>query len=213
MLHHPPSCMFGSASPALLAFPSERPIFLREYSTGTFSALPYLVSKMLVELPLLFAQVLLQAVCTYFLVGFQGPFILIVLVWWLLSLASNSVAIAVGCTVSDVKTAAELTPLLFVPQLLFSGFFVSISQVPAFLRWAQWLCSLKYTLNLALLVEFNGGVCGASAAARDNCDSLFGRNDIDGNDVWLYLLVLIGLFLGLRVIGAWLLVARARTVY
>lgn len=131
------------------------------YSTGTYTIIPYLFSKMAVEAPLLFTQSLCQTLCTYFLIGFQGNFGLFVTVFWLLGLASNSVAICAGCVVDDVKKAAELTPLIFVPQLLFSGFFVAINAIPVWLRWAQWLCSLKYTLNLLLLIEFNNDVCGA----------------------------------------------------
>ena len=40
---------------------------------------------------------------------------------WGLGAASCSVAVLIGCLVSDVKDATELAPLLFVPQLLFAG--------------------------------------------------------------------------------------------
>ena len=62
----------------------QRPIFLREYSTGTYTILPYLASKMLVEGPLLFAQCAAQALCTYWLIGFNGNFMLLTLIWWML---------------------------------------------------------------------------------------------------------------------------------
>ena len=175
--------------------------------------MPYLASKMAVELPLLFVQALVQTLCVYFLIGFQGNFGLLVTAWWALGLASNSVAIAVGCTVTNVKDAAELTPLVFVPQLLFSGFFVSISSIPVWLRWAQWLCSLKYTLNLLLLIEFSPDVCSENSETESNCNSLFARNDISSDLIWFYVLVLFGLFLGFRLLGGFLLVKRARTVF
>lgn len=37
--------MMGSAQPVMLAFPLERPVFLREYATGTYSVLAYFMSK------------------------------------------------------------------------------------------------------------------------------------------------------------------------
>ena len=37
--------MFGSAQPLLLRFPLDRGIFLREYATSTYGALPYFLSK------------------------------------------------------------------------------------------------------------------------------------------------------------------------
>ena len=53
-----------------------------------------------------------------------------------------------GCAIADIKTAMETFPILFVPQLLFAGFFIKTEQIPVFLRWAQYLCSLKYSINL-----------------------------------------------------------------
>ena len=31
----------------------------------------------------------------------------------------------------------EVTPAVFVPQMLFSGFYIKMEQIPAFLRWIQ----------------------------------------------------------------------------
>ena len=35
------------------------------------------------------------------------------------------------------RTAMEVTPAVFVPQMLFSGFYIKMEQIPAFLRWIQ----------------------------------------------------------------------------
>ena len=53
----------------------------------------------------------------------------------------------------DVQTVIEL---LFIPQILFAGFFIRTTFIPVFLRWAQWLCSLKYTVNF--LQHLGGGL-------------------------------------------------------
>ena len=37
-------------------------------------------------------------------------------------------------------------------QMLFAGFFIRTSQIPVFLRWAQYVCVLKYSINLLLNV-------------------------------------------------------------
>ncbi|CAE7895532.1 ABCG4, partial [Symbiodinium microadriaticum] len=61
--------IFGIAQPLLLRFPMDRGIFLREYATQTYGAVPYFLSKTLVELP----QSLLNAtICwtsAYWLMG------------------------------------------------------------------------------------------------------------------------------------------------
>eukprot|EP00969_Alexandrium_andersonii_P132902 5877610-Alexandrium_andersonii.AAC.1 len=41
----------GSAQPILLTFPSERPVFLREYAAKQYRVTPYFLAKTLVEMP------------------------------------------------------------------------------------------------------------------------------------------------------------------
>ena len=42
--------MFGSAQPELLAFPEQRPVFLREYSTNHYSVVAYFMSRLSMEI-------------------------------------------------------------------------------------------------------------------------------------------------------------------
>ncbi len=58
--------MFGTAQPALLAFPSERPVFLREYSTNHYGVASYFISKLTMEASLTALQVLLQSLILYY---------------------------------------------------------------------------------------------------------------------------------------------------
>ena len=41
--------MFSTAQPSMLAFPEERPVFLREYSTNHYSAFSYFISRLVME--------------------------------------------------------------------------------------------------------------------------------------------------------------------
>ena len=134
---------------------------------------------------------------------------------WGLGMSSCSVAVALGCTVSNVKSATELMPLLFVPQLLFAGFFIRTSDIPIFLRWAQYLCSLKYALNLAIIAEFNASNdnCQESSAAEKNCKTLLKSNDINSDQFYVYIIILFVLFAGFRILGATVLVHKAKRFY
>lgn len=230
------SCMFGSAQPVMLSFPYERPMFLREYSTEHVSTLPfiifwsptnffifssldgviaYFVSKMCVEVFLSFAQTLCQFILVYFMVNMNGSFIYIVLAAWGLAMASSSVAVMLGCSVSNVKSVTELAPLLFVPQMLFVGFFIKTSQIPIFLRWAQYLCSLKYAMNLIILTEFNehNHSCSRSDAAAENCHNLITSNNIVQDQYWVYIILLIALIIAFRLVGGFILVEKAKRFY
>lgn len=130
-------------------------------------------------------------------------------------IASASVAVAIGCAIPNVKNVTELGPVIFVPQLLFAGFFVKMSQVPVFLQWAQYLCSMKYTMNLILLLEFDANLpaCTSSAAAAHNCSTLLDANSIDKKLWWMYVLLLFAIFCLFRIIGVIVLVAKSKRFY
>merc|ERR1712127_775191 len=92
---------------------------------------------------------------TYFLMELTMEFYQLVLVLYAIAMASTAVAILMGAYVKDVAVAQELMPLLFVPQMLFAGFFIATDLLPDYIRWAQYLCSLTYAIRLALNYEFD----------------------------------------------------------
>lgn len=49
--------MFGTALPTLLAFPDERPVFLREYSTNHYGVVSYFISRLFMEGFITFLQI------------------------------------------------------------------------------------------------------------------------------------------------------------
>jgi len=194
--------MFGIAQPLALAFPYERPAFLREYLTGTYDITPYLISKLCSEVPFAVIQTLVGVTMGFFMMELQGSFVEIWVAILLLGLSASSVAMAIGAVASDVRTAMQLIPLAFVPQFLFSGFLVQIEQIPSFIRWAQWLCTLKYSLNLLLLAEFGD--------RNPENDALLEANDVERDLAWVYILVLLGLSVFFRMLAAAALKASSR---
>eukprot|EP00658_Telonema_sp_P-2_P061740 TRINITY_DN5040_c0_g1_i4.p1 TRINITY_DN5040_c0_g1~~TRINITY_DN5040_c0_g1_i4.p1 ORF type:complete len:442 (-),score=108.83 TRINITY_DN5040_c0_g1_i4:312-1637(-) len=225
--------MFGLAQPALLSFPLERPVFLREHATDMYRAWPYFLSKCMCEVPMALIQTALIFVVTYWLIGFQGEFFFLSLACALLGITAASTSLLVGSVADNVTTAIQATPMLFVPQLLFSGFFISINKIPAFMRWAQYLCSLKYGINLLMIAEFDHlpdkfknnpdayyyAIYGHSYHNSSSCprqlgcihdSALFPRNEVNTDSKWIYVAILLGLFTAFRVTSAVLLTARAK---
>jgi ABC-type multidrug transport system ATPase subunit/ABC-type multidrug transport system permease subunit len=146
--------MMGAAQPVMLTFPQERPVFLREYAARQYGVVPYFVSKTLVEMPVILVAAALQFLVSYWLMGLQGNFLLLVIVSWLLAITSSALALIVGCGVASVEKAIQFGPLVLLPQMLFSGLFVPINSIPTSLRWVQYVCPLKYAINVLGIVEF-----------------------------------------------------------
>lgn len=121
-------------------------------------------------------------------------------------MASTALAVTLGCAVEDPKLAQELLPLLFIPQMLFAGFFVAPDLIPSWLRWAQYLCSLTYATRIGLVAEF--GDCRTEA-----CIGLLDSTWANPDDTWWYWLVLCMLFFVFRVIALIFLRLQATKFY
>lgn len=199
--------MFGTAQPALLAFPEERPVFLREYSTNHYSVLPYFMSRLTMEASVTAFQVLIQIVITYFMVSFQSTFYIFYLATYALAMSSTALAVLLGCSVEDPKLGQELLPLLFVPQMLFSGFFVVPELIPVWLRWAQYLCSLTYALRIMAVAEFN------DRAGCTECAEFLDTIAAEPDDTWWNWLVLCALFVVFRLMALFVLRQKAEKFY
>jgi hypothetical protein len=54
--------------------------------------------------------------------------------------------------------AILLSALSALYQMTFAGFFVHLNSIPPVLRWLQWLCPLKYTLEALSVNEVGSGL-------------------------------------------------------
>eukprot|EP00397_Hematodinium_sp_SG-2012_P033308 GEMP01035570.1.p1 GENE.GEMP01035570.1~~GEMP01035570.1.p1 ORF type:complete len:484 (+),score=76.87 GEMP01035570.1:226-1677(+) len=196
------STMIGSGQPELLRFPLSRPVFIREYASGLYSTTSFFLSKTLVDIPMSAVQVSLVFLITYWSIGLHGVWPNLMLSAWMLSLCASSSALVIGCLVSDIKKGMEAAPLILVPQILFAGFFIRIAQMPIFIQWAQYLCFLKYGLNLIMIFEFEDPIRYDCQTGR--CEAggqLLSRNEIERDHWWLYACILIVMFIAFRILS------------
>ena len=186
--------MFGTAMPSLLAFPAERPVFLREYSTNHYSVVAYFVSRLTMEAFITAIQMLVMTNITYHMIGFQIPYRWFYVGPYTLAMASTALAVTLGCSVDDAKLATEMLPILFVPQVLFAGFFVAPDLMPSWLRWARFLCTVTYAVRIYVVEEFSDCDPG-NPVANENCNNIVEEIDADPDDVWWNWLILFAMFL------------------
>jgi ABC-type multidrug transport system ATPase subunit/ABC-type multidrug transport system permease subunit len=196
--------MFGSGQAMLITFPFERPVLIREYSNGLYNMGTYLLSKLFVEIPLIFIQNGILILLIYFLEAWVGNYMLSWLAVFLMGSATACTALAFGSSLKDVDKAVELGFLLFIPQILFSGFFVSIDQIPALFRWAQWLCALKYTVNILYIAEFRN-LAGHEA--------VFDATSVNEDLLGMYIGILVGIIVVMCCLAGVLLKYRSKSVY
>jgi ABC-type multidrug transport system permease subunit len=145
------------------------------------------------------------------MIGYQTTFGLYFCVIYSLAMASTALAVLLGCAVEDPKLGQEMLPILFVPQMLFAGFFVAPELIPVWLRWARFLCTLTYAVRILLVAEFDRD-CGSDEANK-NCQNLLDNVDADPDETWWNWLVLVALFAGFRLLALFVLQRKAAKFY
>jgi hypothetical protein len=63
-----------------------------------------------------------------------------------------------GALFQNGGVAILLSALSALYQMTFAGFFVHLTDIPPVLRWLQWLCPLKYTLEALSVNEVGSGL-------------------------------------------------------
>ena len=203
--------VFSTALPSLLAFPEERPVFLREYSTNHYTVLAYFVSRLGMELIITAVQVTTSSIITYFLVGFASPYPIFWSGLYLMACASTAIGVMLGCSVENPEQAVEFLPAMFMPQILFSGFFVPPGLIPVWLNWIRYICPLTYGVGIVLTAEFNGRCNGIEGP--NFCERVMDNADVDPDDRYWYYFVLLALFFGFRIRGLVALRMKATKFY
>jgi len=204
--------LLASIQIVLLAFPEERPVFLREYSTNHYSVTSYVVAKFTTEVLVTAIQTAILVVTIYYMVDFSGDILMFFLASYALSMTTSAQAILGAALAGDnIKLAQQLLPLFFTPQMLFAGFFVAPEFIPWWLRWAQNVCSMTYATRLMIVAEFEN--CSEKVSELLNCNEMLETTGSNPEDVWLYWLLLGVLFLVCRFFAFLVLQRSASTFY
>jgi hypothetical protein len=175
----------------------------------------YFLAKVFIELPLNFILILKFLLYCFFLMDLQGNFMYLVVTSWLVAISCSSLALVLGASVTKPSTVVELTGLALSPQMLFSGVYISTENIPLVLRWAQYICSMKYGMGIALYNEFHPTLpsCNKNSVAAMNCAAVLEGNNIRSTDIALYIGCLVILFVGYRILAVIVLYQRAKRFY
>jgi ABC-type multidrug transport system ATPase subunit/ABC-type multidrug transport system permease subunit len=205
------SNVFSTALPSLTAFPEERPVFLREYSTNHYSVVSYFCSRLVMELFVTAVQVTVSSMITYLLVGFSANYGIFWGGLYLMACSSTAIGVLVGSSVENPSVAVEFLPAVFMPQILFSGFFVPPELIPVWLRWLRWVFPLTYGVRIVMGAEFDGR-CD-QYDPPNLCDEVLDNVGIDPDDTWWYFLVLASLFTFFRLFALMMLKRKSEKFY
>lgn len=84
----------------------------------------------------------------YWMIGLGNTaeqFFIFYLIFFLVSLAGNSLGLLLGAAISNVKVVSVMVPIVILPFALFSGFYKNREDLPVWIGWIQYISPMKYS--------------------------------------------------------------------
>lgn len=210
--------LLSSTTETLPIFINERPILLRETSSGVYRLSSYLIANTLVFLPYLLAVAVIYSVSVYFLVGLCSrwqAFAYFVLVIWVIVLMANSFVLFLSSVAPNYIAGTSLVTLLLAGFFLFSGYFISRERLPKVWVWMHYLSMYKYALDALLINEYSCLVstCLVWSDEEKSACMVSGRDFLEKSGLhesqrWINIYVMIGFFLVYRLLCLMVLIRR-----
>ncbi|KAK7343712.1 hypothetical protein VNO77_12686 [Canavalia gladiata] len=209
--------LLSSTTETLPIFINERPILLRETSSGVYRLSSYLIANTLVFLPYLFVVALIYSIPVYFLVGLCASwlsFAYFVLVIWVIVLMANSFVLFLSSLAPNYIAGTSLLTVLLAAFFLFSGYFITKDSLPNYWLFMHFLSMYKYALDALLINEYS---CLASRCLiwyQENEQCMFTGVDVlqkrglQESQRWTNVYFLIAFFLFYRVLCFLVLIRR-----
>ncbi|XP_037051383.1 ATP-binding cassette sub-family G member 1 isoform X1 [Bradysia coprophila] len=151
--------MYTSMTITILSFPLEMPVLLKENFNRWYSLRSYYLAITVSDIPFQAVFCVLYVSIVYYFTSqpyelcryamFLGACLLI-------SFVAQSVGLVVGAAM-NVQNGVFLAPVMSVPFLLFSGFFVSFDAIPIYLRWITYLSYIRYGFEGTALATYSFG--------------------------------------------------------
>ncbi|KAH0681705.1 ABC transporter G family member 21 [Solanum tuberosum] len=141
---------------AIFAFPQERPMLIRERSSGMYRLSSYYFARTVGDLPMELVLPTIFVTVTYWMGGLKPKFvtfILTLLIILLNVLVSQGLGLALGAILMDVKQATTLSSVLMLVFLLASGYY--IQHIPIFINWLKYISFSHYCYKLLLGVQYS----------------------------------------------------------
>ncbi|WOG89279.1 hypothetical protein DCAR_0208516 [Daucus carota subsp. sativus] len=135
----------------------ERTVFYRETAAGMYSALPYALAQVLVELPYIFFQGGVYGLIVFVMIGFEWT--VVKLFWYLFFMFFTFLyftlygMMTVALT-PNAEIAAITATAFYGIWSLFSGFYIPRPSTPKWWRWYVWLNPVAYTLYGLVASQF-----------------------------------------------------------
>ncbi|CAG5058836.1 unnamed protein product [Parnassius apollo] len=149
--------MYTSMTITILSFPLEMPVLVKEHFNRWYSLRSYYLAITVSDIPFQAIFCVIYVVIVYLLTSQPLEwfrFAMFLTSCLLISFVAQSVGLVVGAAM-NVQNGVFLAPVMSVPFLLFSGFFVSFNAIPVYLRWITYLSYIRYGFEGTALATYS----------------------------------------------------------
>ncbi|KAG0495112.1 hypothetical protein HPP92_006106 [Vanilla planifolia] len=135
----------------------ERTVYYREKAAGLYSALPYALSQVLVELPYVFFQAIYYTFIIYSMMCFQwtmNKFLGFFIISFLSLLYFTYYGMLMMAISPNVHAAGIFGTSFFYIFHLFSGFFIPRTELPSWWAWCFWVCPTSWSFYGLIITQY-----------------------------------------------------------
>lgn len=181
--------VFDSMMGALMAFPAERAVILKERASGSYHLSAYFMAKTSSDAPVRLILPFLYMCTSFWMAGIDSSFavFLACLGCTLLSvMAGEALGLLVGTSIHDLTKALTILIVTGLGLMLLGGFYVQT--IPDFISWVQYLSPFKYAYSAAVQLVFTEPVpCDGSGDLEALCGPGNDYGTAKGSDVVAFL--------------------------
>lgn len=147
---------FASLFAALFTFPSEKRIMMKERAAGMYRLSAYYAAKSTADLPLILLYPFLFICVIYWMTGLRqsASFLLNLSVNMGVVLIAQSVGLAIGASILNMKKAQVLAAIFTLLMMVTAGFLVR--DIPIWIDWVKYLSFIRYAYQVLIKIEFVG---------------------------------------------------------
>ncbi|XP_059446029.1 ABC transporter G family member 21 [Corylus avellana] len=188
---------------AIFAFPLERPMLIKERSSGMYRLSSYYFARMAGDLPMELVLPTIFVTITYWMGGLKpslATYLQTLLIILFNVLVSQGLGLALGAILMDVKQATTLASVTMLVFLLAGGYY--IQHIPCFIAWLKYISFSHYCYKLLVGVQYTANevyVCGLGVPCRVRDFAAIKYLGVD--NMWLDVAPLIVMFVGYRVLA------------
>ncbi|KAG2208507.1 hypothetical protein INT47_010203 [Mucor saturninus] len=143
----------------LIAFLMGRPILEKHKQYALYRPSAFYLAQVVMDIPYTAAQVILFAICSYFMMGLRltaGAFFTFIIVLFFINLSMNGFFRFFGACTSSFFVATQLSGGLLIAINTYTGYTIPYNKMHPWLSWIYWINPLTYGYKALLINELSG---------------------------------------------------------